>query len=718
MAIVIRGEAASFRRKPIALFVALALPALAAQAQAQQGETQLGDVTVTAPAAPPAYTVERPSSPKFTAPLLETPKSVTIIPREIIDERGAASLADVLRTTPGISLGSGEGGTPMGDRPFIRGYEASTDIFIDGVRDLGRFAHEAFNIEQIEVVKGPGSAYSGRGSTGGSINLASKKPRNENFLHGSLGLGTDKYGRATADVNRVLAPGVAARLNVMKHKSDVAGRDEVDQDRWGIAPSVTFGVGGPTRATLSYYGLRADDVPDLGHPFDAGLAGAQGRPANVDRDNFYGVVGRDKRSNDADVGTIDLEHDVSGDLKLRNVTRWSQTTSKYIMSRPTIHAASGQVNRAWRAGNKRNEALVNQTDLTGKLRLGQFDNDFAVGLEFSREKLSDGGTGITTEVPRADLHNPDPRIPYSGTTIGDFDSNYELANKTNTRALYAFNTTKLHEQWDLNLGLRYDHYEVTDGDVGRTDAMWNYQLGVVYKPLPNGSVYLAYGTSSNPSGEFTGSSGGADGAAGGGLGGNRANLDPEKNRSLELGTKWELLDRRLALTAALFQTEKTNQRAGDPLTGDVELIGDNRTRGFELGVSGNLTPAWALFGGYTYLDPKLKDDGAGSNDGNRLKYIAKNSLSLWSTYKVTSSLTLGGGATYMSKRWMNDANTLQLPSYWRYDAMAAYTINRNIDIRLNVLNLSDKTIYDGSHVGLFANVAPGRSAIATVNFKY
>ena len=523
----------------------------------------------------------------------------------------------------------------------------------------------------------------------------------------------------TADVKRGLAPGVAARLNVMKHTADVPGRDTVDQDRWGIAPSVTFGVGGPTRATVSYYGLRADDVPDLGHPFDTGLPGAAGRPVNVDRDNFYGVAGRDKRSNDADVGTIDLEHDVSGDLKIRNVTRWSQTTNKYIMSRPSIHAASGMVNRDWRASNKRNEALTNQTDVSGKYRLGQFDNDFSLGLEFSREKLSDGSTGTTTAVGRTDLYNPNPYLPaYTGTTIGDFGSDYELANKTSTKAIYGFNTLHLHEQWDLNLGVRWDHYSVTDGTAGRTDAMLNYQVGLVYKPRPNGSVYVAYGTSSNPSGETAGQSGGADGAAGGGLGGNRVNLEPEKNRSLELGTKWDVLDKRLSLTAAVFQTDKKNQRAGDPLTGDVELIGNNRTRGLELGASGNVTPSWAVFGGYTYLDPKLKDDGAGSNDGKKLKYIAKNSLSVWTTYKLLPNLTLGGGATYMSSRWMNDANTLELPSYWRYDAMATYVINRNINIRLNVLNLADKTIYDGSHVGIFANVSPGRSAIATVNFSY
>ena len=712
-AIRLRHSAAQL--SPITILIGLAFPVSTAYAQSQT----LDEVTVTAPAAKPAYTIEKSSSSKFTAPLLDTPKTVTIIPKELIEDRGATSLADVLRTTPGISMGSGEGGTPVGDRPFIRGYEASTYIYIDGVRDLGRFAHEAFNIEQVEVIKGPGSVYSGRGSTGGTINLVSKSPQRENFLSGSVGLGTDSYSRVTADVNRVLGEGVAARLNVMKHKADVPGRDTVDQDRWGIAPSIKFGIDSPTSVTLSYYALRADDVPDLGHPFDTGLRGAIGEPVKVDRNNFYGVVGRDQRSNDADMATILAEHKFQNGFKLSNTTRWGKSISQYVMSRPTIHAPSGMVNRDFRAGNRKNETLTNQTDLNGSFKVGQMENNFVTGLEFSREQLFSGGTARVANVARTSLQFPNPYSPaYVGSTIDDFDSNYTLSNKTTTRAAYFFNTTKLSPQWEVNTGLRYDRYAVTDGSIGRTDNMWNYQLGLVYKPAPNGSVYLSYGTSSNPSGETTGQSGGADGAAGGGLGGARANLEPEKNRSLELGTKWNVLNNRLALTGALFQTRKTNQRATDPLTGDVALIGNNRTRGVELGVSGNITPAWSIYGGYTYLDPKMTEDGSGGNAGKRLKFIAKNSFSLWSTYKVTSALSVGGGATYMSHRWMDDANTLGVPAYWRYDAMVSYAINKNLDIRLNVLNIGDKLIYEGSHVGIFANVAPGRSALVTANFRY
>jgi len=200
----------------------------------------------------PGYKRETSDSVKFTAPLRETPKSVTIITESLMQERAVSTLADALRTTPGITFGAGEGGTPLGDRPFIRGFEASTDIMIDGIRDVGRMTHEAFNVEQIEIVKGPGSAYAGRGSTGGTINLVSKVPQQETFAAGSLTLGTDQLRRTTVDLNQYLPEqNMALRLNAMKHEADTPGRDDVEVTRWGLAPSFSFGLNTDTRAAPS-----------------------------------------------------------------------------------------------------------------------------------------------------------------------------------------------------------------------------------------------------------------------------------------------------------------------------------------------------------------------------------------------------------------------------------------------------------------------------------
>jgi catecholate siderophore receptor len=286
-----------------------------------------------------------------------------------------------------------------------------------------------------------------------------------------------------------------------------------------------------------------------------------------------------------------------------------------------------------------------------------------------------------------------------------------------TQSLYLFDTMALNEQFSVNAGLRRDVFKVDNYSDKRSDGFWNYQLGLVYKPAPNGSVYLSYGTSSNPAGENLGQGGGADGVGGAAQ---VRDVKPERSRSWELGTKWDVLDQRLSLTAALFETRKTDARSTDPLTGEVSLSGNNRVRGLELGASGSITRQWNVWAGLTLLDPKIQTYRSGNSvfDGNQIKFIAKRSANIWTTYEVLPGLTLGGGATYMGARWANDANTLKLPSYVRWDAMARYQVNKQLSLQLNLNNLSDKAMYDASHVGLFAMVAPGRSVMFNATYRF
>jgi len=704
-----QGGLGMVSHRVIALVAFNAVLAAGAPGLAQESSLQIDPITVEAATAD-GYKADQSASPKFTAPLLDTPKSVTVITRDLMEERGATSLTDVLRTVPGITLGSGEGGTPVGDRPFIRGFEASTDIMVDGMRDLGRYSHESFNLEAVEITKGPGSAYIGRGSTGGSINLVTKTPKAETFSAGSLTLGSDLTKRATLDGNYRIAEEAAFRLNVMGHDGEVAGRDEVEVSRWGFAPSLTLGLNGPTRATFGYYHHQTDDIPDLGHPFDT----STGKPAQTGRDNYYGFPDRDFSKTRVDIGTVTLEHDLNASFTLRNSTRYGESELDYIMTRPTLNAATGRVNRDGRSRNSVTTSVINQTDMTGRFQTGFVEHNFITGVEFSHEKIR-SRSYATPASPTTGLHDPNPHDPY-GQPITRND--WGDPTKIRTAAIYLLDTAKLSEQWEVNLGLRFDDYKSESGELSNQSRFLDYQAGLVYKPVPFGSIYVAYATSSNPSGETQGQSGGADGAAGGGLGGNRVNLDPERNRSYEIGTKWDLFDRRLSVSGAIFRTHKVNQRATDPTTGDIELIGESRVDGVEVGVAGSITDRWKAFGGYTYLRGKLIDDGAGNNDGKELKYIAPHSFSVWSTYDVTSDLTFGGGASFVARRFVNDANDRELPSYWRLDAMASYRINENVGLRLNVLNLTDETIYDASHVGLFANVAPGRTALLTLDLKF
>jgi len=715
--------------------------AQAQNASGQQQATQEENVPTLAPVeviGHVPYQATEASSLRITAPLRDTPRTITVIPEQLIRDRGATSLADVLRTTPGITLGAGEGGTPMGDRPFIRGYEASTDLTVDGVRDFARGFHETFNLEAVEIVKGPSSAYGGRGGTGGSLNMQSKTPKNHDFVGLNVGAGNADQWSTTLDGNLVLHERVAARLNVMKMGGKTPGRDFVTTDRFGIAPSVTFGMGLPTRATLSYSLVKNEDMPDVGMPFSNSFG--VNRPPKVDRSNFYGRRHVDFRESHAKLSTLLLEHDFDNGFQVRNITRHSDTLNHNLFTRPSFSASqdprdpNAQYTKGVRLNWRSSKSLINQTDLTGTLEIGSFKHHFNLGMEFGKSKLYDkaaaytGLSGTETDF----LHNPDSGKYYALTRT--YGAKREQGN-IKTASIYLFDTVEINEQFQINAGLRYEDYKATDYNYNitatnpepvykRDDKLFNYQLGVVYKPASNGSVYLSYATSSNPAGENLGQGGGADGAAGAtGLTNKRAGLKPEKTRSIELGTKWDVLQERLSLTAAIFETKKTDARSVDPLSGDVTLDGQNRTRGVELGVSGAITRQWDVWAGYTYLDPKnvsyRNGTAPGANfSGNRLKFIPKQSASLWTTYKVLPKFSVGGGATFMGMRYADDANNYELPSYIRYDAMAKYDINKNFALQLNVNNISDTELYDASHVGAFYSVGPGRSYMLTASYRY
>ncbi len=660
------------------------------------------------------YQVDKASSPKFTEPLLDTPRTITIIPKEVIRERGALSVTDVLRTVPGISLGAGEGGIAAGDRTFIRGYEARGDSFVDGARDLGAYFRDPFNIEQIEVLKGPGSSYAGRGSTGGLINYVTKAPQKDDFAIGALTFGTDQTKRGTVDVNKVV-DNVGLRFNAMYHDSEVAGRDAVTQNRWGVAPSVTMGMDRDTRLTLSYYHFVGNNLPDYGHPFNT----STGRPIDVDRDNFYGLKKRDYDDAYADALTARVEHDFSEDFKLRNQTRFGIVDRNFLVTKPEYTPGQSVVVRSVRTRDTHDTALVNQTDVTSKFDTGFIKHTLVTGLEVSNEESKGLTRGPNNaSLPAANFFHPNPNDPFSfAPSYTGAGTNVEMT----TIGVYAFDTMKLSEQWEITGGLRWDHVDTdftsiaTNGaetPLGRIDKTLSYNAGIVYKPVPIGSIYVAYGTSFNPSAEFQSLSTATT------TNDATVNTPPEKNRSYEIGTKWDVLKQRLSLTAAIFRTEKTNARINDPFGTDQVLDGKNRVDGVELGFAGNITDKWKAFGGYTYLDSKIVKSATPAEVGKEFANIAPHNFSLWTTYQITDDIGVGGGATYASARYANNTNTLSLPNYWRFDAMASYRLTENVDLQLNVLNLTNEFYYDSTHNGQHALVAPGRSALLTTTARF
>ncbi len=672
-----------------------------------------------------SYKVDEAQSPKFTAPLLDTPKSVTVITREVMEERGTPSLQDVMRTIPGITLGQGEGGSPNGDRPSIRGFQSDANVTLDGMRLGGMQNSDSFNLDSIEVIKGPSSAYGGRGSAGGSVNMVSKTAKASNFQEGSVTFGTDMTKRVTGDVNYSVNNDVAVRLNAMYHDADVAGRDEVTVNRWGVAPTITLGMNSPTKAIISFYHMQSDDIPDYGHPYNP----VTGYPVDVDRDNFYGLTKRDFLNTQVDAATVKLEHEFNENFTLMNSTRYSVSSNVQIVTTPNDSAPNniqnGLVYRSPKSRNSQAELIVNQTDLKGKFETFDLKHSYITGFEISKERNRNRGFSINAGVSNqctalqitlgncTNLINPDPDDNWDGT-IGPNGAFTET--HVDTCALYAFDTIEFNPQWSINFGLRYDDFKTTSETLTSVSAneatFTTYQAGIVYKPLPFGSIYVAYGTSATPSGTAAGE--GTDNLAAA-----NDSLAPEENVSYELGTKWDLFRGKMTATGAIFRNEKTNARVVGPTNADNQLIGKQRIDGLELGLAGAITDKWKVFGGYSFMKSEILDDGPFATDeGNDVPNTPEHSLSLWSTYDILKDITLGGGAIFMSSREGNVQNTKWVPDYWRFDAMASYKLNDTVDFRLNINNLFDETYYDKPYTNHMAGVAPGRVALLTTNFKF
>jgi catecholate siderophore receptor len=440
-----------------------------------------------------------------------------------------------------------------------------------------------------------------------------------------------------------------------------------------------------------------------------------------------------------DTGTLVLEHDFDNGLTLSNSTRVARTTLDYIVTNPDDsrnNVDDGLVYRSSKSRNSTAKGWVNQTDLKASFDTGFISHNLVTGVEFSYQDVHNrpyvvtpgGGAGnvctpaLVASGDCASLHSPNPKAPWTGSII---DSAAFTDTDTKTASAYVFDTLNLDEQWALNLGLRYDDYQTRssgystggrgqpagDFDYQSNTHFWNYQVGLVYNPLPNGSIYAAWSTSSNPSGE-------AGGEGQDNLSAATQPLEPERNRNVEVGTKWDFFDERLGINAAVFRTEKRNARVNDG-NGVTQNIGETRVDGFELGASGMLTDKWSLFANYTYLDSEIVRGGSdGVNDGNDVPNAAQNSFSLWSTYEVLPKLTLGAGANYVDARFGNPANTVQVPDYWRYDAMAKYEVNSNLNLQLNLQNLTDERYYDQVFSTHYAHVAPGRTALFSTNLSF
>ena len=748
----------------LATSLALALPAFAADAADEAApEGQLPTVHVEGHRID-EYKADEVASPKFVKPLVDTTQSIQIITGDLIQSQGATTLTEALRNSAGVgTFYVGENGnTTTGDAIYMRGFDSSSSIFVDGARDLGSISRDVFNIEQIEVTKGPAGTDNGRTAPTGAVNLVTKHARSEDFTTASLSFGSAGQKRVTADWNTRLGAreGAAFRLNVMAQDSGVPGRDHVENDRWGIAPSIAFGLGTDTRFTFDYLHVKQSNVPD-GGVFTIGLPGYGspdpvsrpqiGDAPRVDRDNFYGTDA-DHDDVTVDMATLQVEHDFSEDFHLENTTRWGRNEQDYLLTAfmgGTSNFVTPDLSdpSTWTITrnlptfkNQTYRILTNHTNLRMHWSSGRFENDLSTGLELTREKLENVGKGALngTAWPAANVYHPDPHV--SGLEYGPTGA--RSTGKTDTAAVYLFDTVTFNEHWQANAGVRIDRYEtdfsslvacggrgpacgdlpngtiVPGVDADTSDTLFNWKVGVLYKPTANGSVYANYEISQQPPGgaalELSSSANSA----------NNPIFDPQEAKTAEIGTKWNVLGDRLLLTAALYRTRVTNEIVQDPVDQQYYQTGEKRVQGVELGAVGQITENWSVSANYTKMDADVREGSNLAQDGSTaITYTPDSAFSAWTTYRAPAGFTFGFGARYNGEMKRGRDGAVGTPpyieSYWVFDGMLGYTLNEHLDLRLNAYNLFDKEYVAAINKSGYRYTPGGpRSFLLTANVRF
>jgi catecholate siderophore receptor len=679
------------------------------------------------------YKVENSASGKLTEPIADTPRSITAIPKEVIDDMGARDLRELARNVPGLTIGTAEGGNSYGALA-VRGFKANNDVFVDGIRNPGNVTPDVFSVQQIEIYKGPSGGIAGRSTIGGAINIVSKTPNlSYDFYTLATTIGTDNTFRTTVDINKTVTPNLAFRANVMYDQHDVAGRDITESERWGGLLSATAKPSDGMKITLDYYRYRNDAIPDWGVPVrraDRDPITEHGIPRNT----WVGMKGLDFFNEEADIGTATIVAKLSDAVTLTNKTRIGQSRLAYVATSmegiPDVH----HPNR-----DQTSRIYANQTELNAKFTTGTFKHNLVAGIEVTREEIDRDAYDISN---CCSATRPFPPNPNSPTDFIRRKGNLYNA-KIDTIAGYLTDTIHLSEQWIINGGLRWDDY--TRDQVGGTGAagttlpsvntakvqenLFSWHAGIVYKPIPIASIYAAYATSESPVGSELDSTG----AQYNGLGPTLINVPPQEARSVEFGTKWELFRRRLLATAAVFQTDVDHARTNDNVATIAAQSnaskGKYRVRGIEVTTTGKITDALSVFGGVVLLDTEVLDSVNPQDIGRRLANIPLTQFSMLARYKLTSNLSVSGSATYAGEVFNGhlamNASRIHTVDWWRFDAFAEYKLTNNIEIQLAGLNLTDELYYDavyqagtGTNLGTFAFVAPGRAGYLTVKFKY
>ncbi|MEA3039126.1 MAG: catecholate siderophore receptor [Sphingomonadales bacterium] len=703
-----------------ALAAGLAAPALATEPMAAAAEAEAEPIVVTGTR--DSYTVRETSSATRTpTDLRNVPQAVSIVTSEQIDDQALRSIGDVLRYVPGAVISQGEGHR---DQIVLRGNSSTADFFVDGLRDDVQYYRGLYNLERVEILKGPNAMIFGRGGGGGIVNRVTKRPGARAFARAGLSADSEGARYADADLNRPLGGGLSARLNAA-YEALRNFRDVYDGRRIGVNPTLAW-AGDRTRIDFGYEYDEDRRVVDRGVPSArAGTLADPAPPLAGYRDAFFGVPGLNRTTFQAHVLKAEVEHRFSDALTLTARGLFGDYDKYYrnAMAQTPVTLVGGVPKvgiEAYEDWTKRRN-LIGQADLVWRVRTGPLRHVLLAGIEASGQATRvehvngffDSGVatvngGRRTFVPLAE------RIAVPPVAFRNGAGYRRVRSDADVIAFYVQDQVSIGDHVDLIAGLRRDRFDLdlTDlaagGRYRRTDSLWSPRLGLVVKPTGALSLYASYSRSFLPqSGDQFGS-----------LDPTLAALEPERFENLELGLKWAVRPG-LDLNAAVYRLDRTNTRATDPDDPSrTVLTGAQRSKGLEIGLTGQVLPNLRVSAGYAYTDAEISRTTAAAPAGRKVALVPRHQASFWARYDVTSRLGVGLGHYRQSKSFTSISNTVVLPAFTRVDAAAYFKLTRSLEAQLNVENLL------GTHYFASAfndnNIMPGAPTTvrATLRFPF
>ena len=639
---------------------------------------------------------ESSSVTRTPTPIEEIPQSVFVITRDVIDDQAMTGLAELVRYVPGVSMGQGEGHR---DAPVFRGNISTSDFFVDGMRDDLQYYRDVYNVDRVDVIKGPSALVFGRGNGGGALNRVSKTAGGS-ARSIDLSMGTEGQARLAADLGGDFNDRYAGRLNAVIEESD-SYRDDVEISRIGVAPTLRFQ---PEQNTL--INVFAEYFTDE-RTVDRGVPSEAGTPWNGPVETYFGNP--ELSESDIKVKTLRsvLDHDFGNGMSFRGALSYGDYSKFYanIFAGGAVNTQVGTVPISSYNSSTERDNLLAQADVLWEAELAGMEHTLLTGLEAGRQNSTNrrvnSAGGIFSLDDRGRSFSPD----FNLAPAQHNENNLDLF------AVLIQDQIAVTDRFSLVAGLRWDSFDLefddlrpSTTDFSRKDDFISPRAGIVWELMEEISLYGGWSESRLPqSGEQFSS-----------LNATTAALEPEKFENVETGIRWTPVDG-LLLSATVFQLDRTNTTAPGATAGTTVLTGSQRSKGLEFGIQGEVREDWHLIGALALQEAKITSTTNSAPAGREAPLVPEFSASLWNRVGITEELDVALGLIHQGEQFASISNTVVLPSYNRVDAAVFYALNDQIDLQLNVENLTDTKYWASAHND--NNITPGATVMARLSLS-